>query len=672
VKIIKKIILQLIAFQFAVFVSAGTMTIGMGLNGVADWTTEWPFVDIMKISRSWFTYNADGSGGWDTGYAAFIPVDSNLYPLAVPFDPDAAGPAVNQAVRTVWAIDHLPAGNYTFICEGTGRVTFHGQMAGSFNITGGGTFTVNVIGDGNAWMDIEQSQLGDNIRNIRIIMPGYSGTYMTNRFHPEFTSRISTFKALRFMDWGDTNDSLLTNWSDRAESGDYSYALNGVPYEVMIELANQLNLPPWICVPHQATDDYITQLIRLLRDNLNPGLKVYLEYSNETWNWGFTQSNYCETEGGLLGLPSFYGFRWAFHCKKACDIWRIFIQEFGSDERLVKLLATQVGWGSGTAGDPYPAEFMLDTAMTDPLVNPDNYKADAIAIAPYFAPVGMAALPDTATVDQVLSLSQQSIVDMTAAGGMVPGHKALAGAHGAELICYEGGQHMVRDTSNTLTARFIEANRDPRIYGIYTDYLNGLDASGVGLFCHFVDCGGWSRWGMWGSMEYQNQPIADAHKYRALLDWSNMASSRTPTITSTVTRTASSTPVYSQTRTRTLTVTPTITMTLTVTPYLSPTQTHIITQKSGLENVKVQPSLCNMRKGCDRVVFTGLPENAKIRIYSISGGLIFKMDRDFSGGDFIWYPDRRIRGNKTAAGIYLYVVYDEKDALVRGKFTIVR
>ena len=155
------------------------------------------------------------------------------------------------------------------------------------------------------------------------------------------------------------------------------------------------------------------------------------------------------------------------------------MHEFGSDARLVKLLATQVGWGSGTPGDPYPAQFMLNTAMSSPLVNPDNYHADALAIAPYFAPEGMDSLPDTTTVDDVLKLSQQNIDSMTSAGGMVPGHKAVADAYGARLVCYEGGQSMVNSNSDTLTATFIAANRDPRIYGIYIDYLNKLEASGV-------------------------------------------------------------------------------------------------------------------------------------------------------------------------------------------------
>ncbi|MBN2755061.1 MAG: hypothetical protein JXR81_09425 [Candidatus Goldbacteria bacterium] len=638
--------------------TAGQMTIGMGLNGVSDWTTEWPFVDIMKISREWFTFNADYSDGWDTGYGASIPLDSNLYPSQVPFDPDGAGPAIPQAVRTVWAISHLPTGNYTFICEGTGTVSFNGNMSGSFTVNGGGTFTVSVLGDGNAWMDISQSQAGDNLRNMRLIMPGYESVYQTEKFHPEFTSRISMFKALRFMDWGATNDSSLANWADRPHTGDYSYTRRGVPYEVMIELANKLNIPPWLCVPHMATDDYITQLARLIRDNLNSNLRVYLEYSNETWNWQFGQTNYCEDQGELLGFPSFFGYRWAYHCKRACDIWRIFTREFGNDTRFVKVLASQAGWGSGTEADPYPIQFMLEDAMTNPLINPDGYSADAIAIAPYFAPTGMGSLTDTATVDQVITLCLQDIDAMNAPGGMVAGHKAVADEHGVELVCYEGGQHMVRSESTALTDTFIAVNRDPRIYGVYTDYLDKLDAAGVGLFCHFVDCGDFSRWGMWGSMEYQNQPVADAHKYRALADWNNISLSRTPTVTVT------NTPVFSATATPTITITCMATATASITP----THEYIY---NPAEEIKAQPSNCMAAMGCNKIMFTGLPLNAKLFIYDITGGLVFSTKTDSNDGTYLWEINKSRKAGRIAAGIYIYVATDSDGRSRKGRLAII-
>jgi hypothetical protein len=42
----------------------------------------------------------------------------------------------------------------------------------------------------------------------------------------------------------------------------------GISFEHMIGLANAVQADAWICVPHLATDDFITQLAYMLRGNL--------------------------------------------------------------------------------------------------------------------------------------------------------------------------------------------------------------------------------------------------------------------------------------------------------------------------------------------------------------------------------------------------------------------
>jgi hypothetical protein len=93
------------------------------------------------------------------------------------------------------------------------------------------------------------------------------------------------------MDWGAINNSPVVSWSERAHIDDRSYGSSkGVPFESMISLANKLNKNVWICVPHQADDDFVMQMATMFRDNLQSGLTIYLEYSNEVWNWIFGQS----------------------------------------------------------------------------------------------------------------------------------------------------------------------------------------------------------------------------------------------------------------------------------------------------------------------------------------------------------------------------------------------
>ena len=48
-------------------------------------------------------------------------------------------------------------------------------------------------------------------------------------------------KLLRFMDWMATNDSTLSKAEDRPKPADYTWARAGVPMEILIALANELD-----------------------------------------------------------------------------------------------------------------------------------------------------------------------------------------------------------------------------------------------------------------------------------------------------------------------------------------------------------------------------------------------------------------------------------------------
>ena len=68
----------------------------------------------------------------------------------------------------------------------------------------------------------------------------------------------------------------------------------------MVALANESYTDMWINIPGPATDDYVERLASLIKNGdtvdgvayagLKPGLKVYVEYSNEVW--GGIQNTY--------------------------------------------------------------------------------------------------------------------------------------------------------------------------------------------------------------------------------------------------------------------------------------------------------------------------------------------------------------------------------------------
>ena len=106
----------------------------------------------------------------------------------------------------------------------------------------------------------------------------------------------------------------------------------------MIDLANARGANPWFCMPHLADDDYVRRFARLVKHRLRPDLKVYVEYSNEVWNWIYPVTHYAEAEGKRLKLGD--PARGRYYAQRSLDMFRIWERRVGRD-RLVRVLASQ-------------------------------------------------------------------------------------------------------------------------------------------------------------------------------------------------------------------------------------------------------------------------------------------------------------------------------------------
>jgi hypothetical protein len=372
-------------------------------------------------------------------------------------------------------------------------------------------------------VEITESEAADPIRNIRLVGSTFLATHQAQPFHPLYTERLEPFRNLRFMDWGRTNASPLTTWAQRTTPQSNTQARDqGAALELMIALSNQLGQEPWICIPHAADDDFVRQAARLIRDTLDPSLRVWVEYSNETWNTAgpFSQTVYVQDEGEALALdPNRYTAGQMFAAMRSARIWAIFEEEFGADyaSRVHPVLATQ-------GGNTFVTETRF-RALNDPALNPGRHMPRALAIAPYFGTVftpDMIAEDGHPTVDDLLNIDAPNYINFDARD-QVSAHLAIANEQGCELVCYEGGQHYVgifgAENDDALTAVLHAANRDPRMHGLYLDYLDMLMEEGVTLFSNFSYVGTHGKFGSWGVLETQDQDNATAHKYRALLDW---------------------------------------------------------------------------------------------------------------------------------------------------------
>ena len=509
----------------------GSMYVGTNLDGIVDWGAT-SFVDMMDEARAWDTRNADGSGAWSSGLRQFLPVDAAGWPVEVPFDPATGDPL--QVVHSIVPV--RGAGTYKVFAQGTGTVRFVADQGlldptspysrnVTIELTGGAQeFDLqihdSVYGDGfgEIFFILEASSQADPVR-FDVVAPGHGATYADQPFSPVYTDDLADFALLRFMDWGRTNNNQIVSWDQRTLETSYSQASPyGASIEYMVALANQQHQDAWINVPAHADDRYVRNMATYVRDTLDPQLKVFVEYSNETWNTIFEQTNYVQDQGQTLGLDA---DRWRAGQKyttlRSAKVWTIFEQQFGdtAESRLVKVLASH-------AANVNTTQMRMD-ALFDPSINPAGVMPDALAIAPYFGTtvgydIVSEGLVDTITVDEVLDRSLEDL--RTTVRQWVSNHLAIADEYGLWLATYEGGQHLTGNTSNqALTDLLIGANRSPRMYDLYFEYLDMLRDGGVLLHSNFNFVAEPSAFGSWGIQEYPGQPLAEAHKLRAILDW---------------------------------------------------------------------------------------------------------------------------------------------------------
>jgi len=489
-------------------------TIGTNLNGISDWSTQWSFVDVFKTSREWIPQREGAP--WGQGGTV------NLTP-----DGWVAALEPGQFVETVMMIasSHYPAGQYTLLYEGEGKITFGFDNAKIVSETPGRMLVDVKPNESGVFLQIRETNPQNPIRNIRFIMPGFEQTYQKQPFHPLFLQRLAQFKTIRFMDWMATNHSEVVNWADRSTPNSVRQAGGkGVALEHMIQLANTLKVDPWFTIPAKASDDYVRQFATMVRDRLDPSLKVHIEYSNEVWNGIFSQHRYAIEQGRARKLEEGdFGAALRFYSERSVEIFNIFSTVFGrtANKRLVRVLA-------GQAANPWTAEQILGWK--------DAYKsADAYAIAPYFDGAdldnnGESDLNDAKRADAILNMSVEQVVDSLMTGittevkPMLDANHKVAQQFGLPLYAYEGGSHLTahqfpEDKVEPITQLFAKANRHPRMREVYRAYLNQWKQSGGKVFNQFVDVASPSKWGFWGAMEYQNQDLNQAPKYQGLIDF---------------------------------------------------------------------------------------------------------------------------------------------------------
>jgi hypothetical protein len=513
------------------------LSLGIGLGGLADWSSQMPFLDIFKQSRGWIPQCGEGSPAgcpnFDTQEKDRLDLDADGYPKSLPAANDNS--VKYRRVETIiFSSDHpgVP-GKYIVMYDGEGTLTYFAANKDEAR-SKPGIEVIDIGKDaGNVFIGISATNPKNHIRNIRVIKESQLDAYKAGEvFNPVWLEKIKSFKTLRFMDWMQTNDSTQKEWSDRPKPGDISWATKGAPVEVMVALANKLKANPWFNMPHQATDEYITNFAKIVKDQLDPSLTAYVEYSNEVWNWQFGQAQDANKQGrAKWGDHGDAFMQWnGMKAARSCDIWKKDVFGESQKNRVNCVIATQT---------PYKGleEGLLNCPLWVAEGNAPCYQhgIDSYAITGYWDG-GFGNPENTSTVKSWFkdadggfgkAIEQIKYGKLLKGGSLIETKEAyqyqlkVAQEKGLALVAYEGGQSIAGsggvENDEEMTKFFIELNRRPEMYDIYIQMLNDWKDSGGTLFNHFIDVGLPSKWGSWGALEYVSQN--GSPKYNALIDF---------------------------------------------------------------------------------------------------------------------------------------------------------
>jgi len=505
----------------------GAVGVGVNIEGVKDWARLSPFVDLMKSSRPW--------GLPDQPWVHTVRTDVQGWPVQ-----DAG-----VVVRVMQQDAGDPRAAQRTLEPGVFRLSFQGR-ATVRPVTSPGVTVRNLSHDAASRQATAEVVIGDKATQLMLSFEGTEGGVRDVRLVPanaaagqtfsaEFRAAIAPFGTLRLMDFLETNANPVRHWSERTTPSSATQAgEKGAAHEYAVQMANELGKDIWINIPYGADDEYVRSLAQLLKQTLAPDRAVYVEYSNELWNFIFSQAKenmnaaVAEALGGDTTLTK--GQRCTPELFKAvsgdCNpYWAGYFRVGKRTVRIAQVFSEVFGPGAlnSRVRIVYATQFADRAIAEQVLKNISNYRGKpasllyAVAAAPYFyLDEELAKSPrlDTDAIHASLQRSLETEVLPFLAPGVTQGKafmkgvayrggdwnapslKALADYHGIRSFAYEGGPDLGQ-ADVSLPAKFA-ANADERMGAKMERLLQQWYGCGNGLFVHFNLTSAWGRYGYWG------------------------------------------------------------------------------------------------------------------------------------------------------------------------------
>lgn len=499
-----------------------SVRIGANMPGIVYYGRSQPYVDLVKQAHRWGTPINPGDGN-------------------ATIDPVTGWPTEDFSVIFAAAGIDL-GGAYSLYAKGNADVSLFENATGyitnkTYDLTTNTlTAVVNVLENVTIFSLTFLNTTGPGLQNISLLQPGFNLTSKSN-ITDLLAVHLSRFNIIRFMDWTSTNNNFDIEWNGTTPLDWPQYSAGRhIPWETVPRVANQINKPIdiWINIAVNVTDDYILNIARIMYNDLNPMDNIYLEYSNEVWNWGFIQTvvNYVAANDSVIhhGDPYHFNYdncsnvwcwatrRTAYRIKHIADLFKtVFGEEnVGQWKRVRPILA---GWTIS----PSVIESGLD--YLNAIYGPPSTILHGIAIAPYFD-MGPYNKWNNLTIDQVLEGFNISIQQYLPEQGWnqkapVGVHAVLAAWYKLPVYGYEGGPSTYTSCANCSVDAIRNATRDPRMTDICVKYLNAWYEHGFQELNWFGSGAGVvTQWGSWALLEDMRQEI--------LVDTTRMFNSSSP------------------------------------------------------------------------------------------------------------------------------------------------
>jgi hypothetical protein len=304
----------------------------------------------------------------------------------------------------------------------------------------------------------------------------------------------------------------------------------------------------WYNIPAHADDDYVRNAVQYIKDHLDPSLKLYLEYSNEVWNWGFEQARYSQKQANLLwgndtnhdgqytGSEAVHGGHLIYYGYRSAQIAAIAKKIYGTqaDARLADVLSSQTGYAS--------LESFVFDGVARAKAGSVAQLFDSWAITGYFGNDLSTAAGKPAAAATVLNWAKGGAAGLDAAfkelefgGSVVKDSLAkqaeiyaywanVAGKYGLSLDVYEAGAHLVSSPygadQKLVEDFFSRLINDPRMAALYTKNVEAFADAGGDLFNQFTQTSPSGKSGYWGTLDSTySQPTDRWNAYAASRRW---------------------------------------------------------------------------------------------------------------------------------------------------------